>query len=60
LQHEVGDEVKEDLLQVTDTLHGAPYLLRTSLPHGDAGRELLTGSVLLGKEEGNSDEDGTG
>jgi hypothetical protein len=60
LQHEVGDQVKEDLLQVPDTLHGAPYLLGTSLQHGDTGGKLLTRSVLLSKEEGNGDEDSTG
>lgn len=45
---------------MTDTLHGAPYLLRTGLQHGDTGGELLSRSMLLGDEEGDSDEDCTG
>ena len=45
---------------MSDTLHGAPYLLGTGLQHGDTGGKLLTGSMLLGEEEGNSDKNGTG
>jgi hypothetical protein len=45
---------------MSDTLHCAPDLLRTGLQHGDTGGKLLTGSMLLGEEEGDSDEDCTG
>jgi hypothetical protein len=45
---------------MSDTLHGAPYLLGTGLQHGDTGWKLLTRSMLLGEEERNSDEDCTG
>jgi len=60
LQHEVCDEVKEDLFQMADTLHGAPNLLWTSLPHRNTSGKLLPRSVLLGEEERHSHEDGTG
>jgi hypothetical protein len=45
---------------MSDTLHGAPDLLGSSLQHGDTRGKLLTRSMLLGEEEGDSDEDCTG
>jgi len=45
---------------MSDTLHGAPDLLRTSLQHGDTGGKLLTRSMLLGEEEGDGDQNSTG
>lgn len=45
---------------MSDTLHGAPYLLGASLQHGDTGGKLLTRSMLLGEEKWDGNQNRTG